>query len=262
MTDQSQDSGSTAANKGVKKGLPVTGLPAAEDAAQKLWGVARLGKTTHEAFARQFGPRAKASGSTWDTRIALLRGFKLIDTEANQIGLSELGQQLVNASSPEGQAAARRSAMTHLRAYRELIESFDGTQLPDIDVLATRLQFEYGKTEDIASKAAQAFVESLDHAGMRGQDGLVRLSVSASSEVLDSTIVEANEEEEEADAEQIDAAFAEEELPDETLPIDGAPAAREGSADVSVSVTLDLSSFSAEDVVKILGALRGGNATG
>lgn len=261
MTDQPQDSGSIAGNKGVKKGLPVNGLPTAEEAATKLWGVARLGRTSPEAFARQFGPKVKASGSTWDTRIALLRGFKLIETDVNQIGLSELGQQIVNTSNPEAQTAARRAAMMHLRAYRDLIESFDGTELPEIDVLASRLQFEYGKNEDVAKRAAQAFAESLIHAEMQDAAGVVHRAGMPGNPVPGAPSLEATQDEEEADAAEIDAAFAEADSEEDSLNETNAPLAAKTSpsdVDVSISVTVDLSSFSADDVVKILTALRGG----
>lgn len=45
MTESNTSSNASVAapNKGVKQGLPFVGLPAAEDAAVKLWGVARLG---------------------------------------------------------------------------------------------------------------------------------------------------------------------------------------------------------------------------
>lgn len=260
MADVAQDSGSASGNKGVKRGLPVVGLPVAEDAAAKLWDVARLGATTPEAFARQFGPKAKASGSTWDTRVALLRGFKLVETSTNQIGLSELGQQIVNGSNPVDQTSARRTAMMNLRAYRELVESFDGTQLPEIGTLATRLQFEYGKAEDIAKRAAQAFADSLAHAEMLSADGVVHREGKPGTLTRTPVPTPTTDEEEEAEAVEIDAAFAEESTKEEPLEDrfdDVAAAQSVGSAAVTVAVTLDLTDFAADDVVKILRALRG-----
>src|SRR5690348_1813979 len=86
---------SISANRGVKKGLPNIGLQTAENLASQLWAIARLGTTSKEAYAKQLGAKV-ASGSTWSTRVALLRGFGLIRIEADKIGLSPLGQQLVN----------------------------------------------------------------------------------------------------------------------------------------------------------------------
>lgn len=251
MTDETQTLGGTSANKGVKRGLPTMGLPAAEEAAVKLWSIARLGMTSPEAFARQFGAKAKASGSTWDTRMALLRGFNLIVTEGKQVGLSELGQQIVNSSNLPEQLAARRAALMHLRAYRELIESFDGTVLPEIATLATRLQFEYGKTEEFAKRAAQAFVESLDHAEMKDSQGVVHATGEPSG--ANPKSAQATADEEEAEAVEIDAAFEEERIDEELR--GEVPNGAGGLVNVSLAVSLDLSAFAADDVVKILRAL-------
>lgn len=249
------------ANKGVKQGLPASGLPSAEDAATKLWNVARLGTVPPEAFARQFGDKAKASGGAWSTRIAILRGFKLIRHEEKNIGLSELGRQIVDKSNPRAQREARRTAVLNLKAYRDLMESFSGAALPELEALATRLQFEYGKTEDFATRAAKAFVESLKHAEMLVADKIVtRDGVTGSSaptpNPLASPAYEIEDEtaDELSDAE-IDAAFDEEELGDEV----GEESAEEGDAHLATSITLsvklDLSQFRAEEVIQILKAL-------
>lgn len=260
MPDETQSSGTTSANKGVKKGLPAVGLVAAEDAASKLWDVARLGAASPEAFARQFGASAKASGGTWNTRMSLLRGFKLIETDGNQISLSQLGQQIVNGSNVQDQIAARRTAMMNLKAYRDLVESFEGTQLPETATLATRLQFEYGKTEEFARRAAQAFVDSLVHAEMKDSDDVVRrtgqlgtLPARMSSQPSD--------EEDEAEAVEIDAAFDEALIGDESQIVEVVPDTKPqpvSAVSVSIAVSLDLSAFTAEDVILILKELRSG----
>lgn len=250
MTDGTSPNTAAPANKGVKQGLPAIGLPTAELAINKLWTVARLGTTSPEAFARQFGDKAKASGGAWDTRMAVLRGFKLIRTEAKQIGLSELGQQMVDASNPAGQRKARRTAMLSLKAYRELIESFDGTELPDVGVLATRLQFEYGKTEEFAKRAAQAFTESLQHAEMSDAQKVVHsgeMPAAAASTAESESIDDRDE------AEEIDAAFEEEATDDAKSGGLEQPAGT--SPGISLTVSLDLSDFTADEVIKILRVL-------
>jgi hypothetical protein len=264
-------------NSGYKKGLPLAGLPKAEAAALELWRIARLGMASNDAYAVQLGG-TKASGGGWRTRIAILRGFKLIKTDGDRIGLSPLGQALVNSSDPAAQTAARRTALLSLRSYADLVSSFEGTELPDISVLATRLQFEYGKTPDVALKAAKAFVGSLRHAKMidesdvlhkggvdagaipdigRGEDEHV-----ATAEALDSDITHESPADEDATATELDQAFAANpSILDEqpvhelaTYTIDGASVARSST---TISVTLDLSNFRAEEVVQILNALKG-----
>ncbi|WP_156096697.1 hypothetical protein [Amycolatopsis jejuensis] len=250
--------GTAPANRGVKQGLPATGLPAAEGAAAKLWAVARLGTASPEAFARQFGEKTKASGSTWDTRMAMLRGFKLLRFEGKMIGLSELGQQLLDASNPAGQSKARQTAFMNLKAYRELVEAFNGTKLPDATVIATKLQFEYGKTDDFARRAATAFTDSLKHALMLDDDNFVRKEGVATSakETVNSVgtagDVAESDPDDETQAAEIDRAFDEEAEGEIKQELNGHLSF---VPNMSLSLTLDLSNFRTEDVIKILSTL-------
>ncbi|MFJ6167897.1 hypothetical protein ACIQH6_22440 [Micromonospora orduensis] len=275
MTDRSE----TAAipRQGYKKGLPLAGLATAEEFAVELWKIARLGMTSNDAYAVQLGS-TKASGGAWRARIAVLRGFKLIKTEGEKIGLSPLGQALVNSSNPAGQVTARRTALLSLRSYSDLVASFDGTALPEESVIATRLKFEYGKESDVALKAAQAFIESLRHAEMIDDTNVVRSSgnpaVSSSKVELGSgdgvitgeaLTVEASDEtqaDEDATAAELDQAFAADStILDEQLTRDLGDVSRApgniANSSVALSVTLDLSNFRADEIVQILNALKG-----
>jgi hypothetical protein len=256
-----------ARNRGVKKGLPSVGLSVAESSASKLWDIARLGMTSKEAFAKQLGWN-RASGNHWDTRIALLRGFNLIRMDGDQIGLSELGQKLVNVSNVDGQGEARRTALLNLKAYRELVNSFDGTEVPELVTLSSRLQFEYGKSTDFAQKAAQAFVESVRHAGMVDESNIIRKTGAGDDREVtrereQASIPEPREVAEEADADdaELDRAF---EAEDESRNEENLDQALESSSvlegrpqrSLSVSVSLDLSKYRADEVIQILQSLR------
>ncbi|MFB6904008.1 hypothetical protein ACFCWB_07020 [Streptomyces bacillaris] len=267
MTESNTSSSASAAapNKGVKQGLPFVGLPAAEDAAVKLWGVARLGTVSPEAFARQFGEKIKASGSGWDRRLAMLRGFKLVRAEGRQLGLSELGQKIVNSSDPVAQLEARREAIMSLKAYRELVESFNRTALPDPPILATKLQFEYGKTEKFAARAAQSFIESLKHAEMIDpgnivcKEGVVNAASIVSLVPASEAVEESDQNGDQEDAAEIDRAFEGEASiaePSEVGPALVERNVKSGKVpNLSLSLTLDLSNFRADEVVRILGVL-------
>jgi len=249
-------------NRGVKRGLPNVGLPVAESSATMLWSIARLGMTSKEAFAKQLGWN-KASGNHWDTRLALLRGFKLVKVEGDQIGLSELGQKLVNDSNSESQRDARRTALLNLKAYQELVDSFNGTALPDLSALASRLRFDYGKSAEFAEKAAQAFVDSLRHANMVDASNIVRKDGAGEPPAPASGAVESQPTDDEDD--ELDRAFeaaddgsAREEVSDDaTDTAGGLPADSNIPGNVSISATLDLSRYRADEVIEILRALRG-----
>lgn len=253
-------------NVGWKKGLPAYGLPTAEEAAQKLWHVARLATVTPEVFARQFGAKSKPSGGGWDTRIALLRGFKLIRFEDKNIGLSQLGQDLVNASNPDGQRTARRTALLNIKAYEDLVTTFNNTALPDDAVLGTRLQFEYGKKEDFALRAAKAFRASLVHAEMLGPGDIV-LKEGIGAGGAPPVDPEMDDLDDDADLD-IDADLDEDEAQEDDDQVDddinrdhSDEAALTPRPNVNLDVTLDLSRFRAEEVIQIINALGlGGRA--
>lgn len=265
-------------NRGVKRGLPSSGLLAAEDAANKLWNVARLATTSQDVFARQFGEKTKASGGRWRTRMAMLRGFKLIHTEGEQVGLTELGQHLVNSSDPEGQIAARRAAVMNLKAYRELVEAYNGTELPDIGTLASRLQFDYGKSGDFATKAAKAFIDSLQHAQMIDVQNFVRrdgAETTPSSVVIyasePTSIVRDSEIEDDEAAAEIDRSDDGSDRTDYTVgevaavasissPTSPAAESPSPEANISLSMKLDLSKYRSDEVIEILNTLGFGRS--
>jgi hypothetical protein len=245
----------------VKQGLPQDGLPVAAKNAIALWEVARLGTTPKMAYAEKLG-RKSAAGGGWDRLVAVLRGFGLLRVEGDQVGLSPLGQDMVNGSDPAKQMAARRTAMLHLKAYKDLITNFDGTSLPDKTALASKLKFEYGKSDDFAAKAAQAFLDSLVFAEMIDAQGRVRKNGADAPQDPAP--------EDEGDGEQadlIDDAFeAEDEAEDDeggaadenvaTAP-EGGLVRLNGAAQVTISVTLDLSKYRADEVIQILKVLNG-----
>ncbi len=237
-----------------------------------LWEVARLSLTPSMAYAVKLGRKSASSGS-WSRLVAVLRGFGLVRVEGDQIGLSQLGQELVNVSNPAQQMAARRTAVLRLKAYRELVESFDGTTLPDQPSLAARLKFEYGKKNDFAEEAAKAFLDSLVFAEMIDSAGVVRKNGA------DAAHEAPPEDDEDEQAELIDDAFddaAADHTEDDEIDFEAVGENRDavGSADsdkvqnpewlamsgpaqVTISVSLDLSKYRADEVIQILRTLNG-----
>jgi hypothetical protein len=195
----------------------------------------------------------------------MLRGFKLIRAEGKQLGLSELGQKIVNSSDPEAQLNARREAIMNLKAYRELVESFNQTTLPDSSVLATKLQFDYGKTERFAARAAQSFIDSLKHAEMIDagnilcKEGVVNVAPVVSLVPASEMTEKADQNGDQEVAFEIDRAFEGDgeiaEPSEMTFPLVERNVKSEKVPNVSLSLTLDLSNFRADEVVRILGVL-------
>lgn len=189
--------------------------------------------------------------------MSLLRGFKLIQLNDDQIGLLPLGVQLVNTSDPSKQLEARRVALLNLKAYSELVSAFDGTELPASGVLAARLKFDYGKSDDFAGRAANAFVDSLKHAEMLDDQNVVRKEGVGSKPP--GSAEEAAIDDDDAAAE-IDRAFSDADPDDpqdgpDRLATDDPVGVPTGIAAIDLRLTLDLSRYRADEVVLILRAL-------
>lgn len=256
----SEGAAGTAASpaRGWKKGLPQAGLESADEWARILWDVARHSTTSLDGFAKALGLKSPKGGG-WDARIALLRGYKLIELDGDQVKLSVLGRRLINESDVEQQIDARREAMQTLRAYKDLVETYVGTPAPEKTKLATRLQYDYGKTPAVAEVAAQAFLDSLEYAKMLTSGGLITVDGS-DPDAQDGT----PDDEDDRAAEELDAALEELESEgrvddrdqldddDENVEHGNVPVIRSGASAVTLNLSLDLSSFRAEDVLEIL----------
>lgn len=240
------------------------GLAEAESSASKFWDVARRGMTAYAAFAKAIGLN-KTSGGAWDARLAHLRGFGLIVVKPDEIGLSELGLDLVQDFDPDKRLAARRKALLTLKSYRELVGDYDQTKLPETDNIASKLEFEYGKSSDFAKQAAAGFVASLSHAQMLDgsnvvhKDGVVagqaapKGQAAARPSLGEGTTVE--EPTEDQIDQEIDDAFDHVDDPDLEEPPFVDPSVGAGAATVALSLSLDLSRYPASEVITILRAL-------
>lgn len=274
MTDPvsatSTSTSTSASNRGVKRGLPTSGLRQAEASAGKLWEVARRSQVAKQVFATALGMTSTA-GSSFRTRMAVLNGFGLIKADESQVGLSDLGITLLASVQPEEQRSARREAVLKLKAYRDIVETFEGTELPPRATLTAKLKFEYGKTDEFAGQAAEALVDSLNYAEMLDARDVVHKAGALQGEEgrEESALGELTPAEDDAASAEMELAFSqaeaekeEEEQSDETADSDRVPpfvvpAVGQPSltSDVGVAVTLDLSNFRANEVIEILQAL-------
>jgi hypothetical protein len=256
MADQAETGG--ASRGGYKQGLPVTGLRIADESARQLWESARRGHISKTLFGKNIGFKSITSGS-FKLRLALLRGFGLVVTPGDAIGLSELGFDLVQTVDDEKQMEARRRAVLSLKAYREVVDTFDGTKLLSKDKLSSRFQYEYGKPESFAAQAAEALIDSLKYAEMLDGNEIVHKGgINASSLVANPTpLNEAQLMDEDIVAAELDEAYRDEEFAESESTETAArneDSGHPGPA-VSLSLTLDLSQYQAQEVIEILRAM-------
>lgn len=220
------------------------------------------------------------TASSFRTRMALLNGFGLIKSTDDEVGLTELGLDLVQDFDENKRQEARRSAVLKLKAYREVVETFDGTELLPRDKLAAKFKFEYSKTDEFAGQAADALIDSLRFARILDDSNVVhqrgvtttlpRTNGQGSSDAIeteapvnddDSAPDEVNQSaepmqsDEDAAAAELDDAFGGNVEQEPPLRITRHQGNEKGADSVSLDVTLDLSSFRAEEVIQILRAL-------
>lgn len=250
---------------GYKQGLPKAGLRAAEESAQKLWEVARRGTAAKEVFGGTIG-MPSITASSFRLRMAVLKGFGLVKVSGNEVGLSDVGLNLVQGFDDDKRRTARRQAILSLKAYREVVETFEGTELLSKEKLAAKLQFEYGKPHEFAMQAAEALIDSLVHAEMLDASNIVRREGSsehrgAAVEPVAESSPEADVIDEDAVAAELDEASAGDSNPAAAAESVGgqgqlkAPAHGAIGGAVTLALTLDLSKYGVDEVIQILQAL-------
>lgn len=252
------------ANAGVKRGLPAKSLIEAEASALKVWDAARLGVASKDAVATALGMKA-ASGGAWARAVALLRVFGLIEVKDGGVSLSTVGLDIVQDADADKRRTARLSAFMGVRPYAELLDAYKGTELPGLDKIASKLRFDYGKTEDAAAQSAKAFVDSIRHVGLlagnwvvsgpertapdvveedgRAEPGNRDGAQDGGEEVAEETPTPAPELEPEPEPPAVSSSRA-------LVPIEHSSATRDGA--VTLAITLDLSGFRPDEVVQIL----------
>lgn len=266
MTGQDDDAGAVAGppspNLGVKKGLPGRSLKVAEASAEVLWQVARNGVVAHDAYAKKLGMTG-ASGGGWRRRLALVRAFGLVEATKTDIGLSEIGHAVVQTADAARRLAARRQAFFKVQAYADLVASYDGTELPAVEHIAAKLQYDFGKTPEAATEAAQAFVESLGHAGLLDNGDIVRKAGAGSGPPIDVAEVDPvdvertdrGHDDEDEDEDEDEGPWDEEDLEDVFDDAESEDPGVSGDERVTLALTLDLSHFRSDEVIEILVAL-------
>jgi hypothetical protein len=241
---------STTAPK-AKHGVPRGSLSDAETLAKAIWDAARLGAVPPEALAKELsGPEAKASGGAWRAKMALIRVFGLSEDDGQRIRLSTRGRQIVREDDPEGIRLARREAILAIPPYAEVLRGSAGLPMPSESSLSATFEFSYGLKAADARAAARDFIASTRLADLLTDDDVVMLETSAEEEP--SADPAAN-----IDLDLSDSAVRDEMPPsDEHRPDHSEDAVLHpkvtGAQQVALSITLDLSDFAPEDVIRIL----------
>lgn len=164
------------------KKVPRGTLQAAVALATTMWGTAGKGSESAEAVARLFGHETTNS-SSFRNKLALMRIWGLIEG-SDPMKLSDIGLDIIRDDEPERQAQARRRAFYTPKAFRKLVEAYDGRSLPAEADLATKCRFDFHLTEEASLEVARVFRQSLPFAGLMSSDGIVHKGGAATTDTL------------------------------------------------------------------------------
>lgn len=208
-------------------------------------------------------PDAKAEGGAWRTKAASLRVFNLVARLNNEnLKLSGVGLALVDESNPDSQKQARRQAVLSVPSYLKILTDHNGNPLPTESTVATTFEYQYELSTAASKEAAGVFAASVTYAGLIDADGNIQIDateVPAQLEPETSSTPKAAK-----TAKSGGVATAVPATPAPADPAAGSPttfhslpsAARSGSVQpVGVSVTIDMSKWEANDVLRVLDAL-------
>lgn len=258
MTDAKQDRNGGHTGPRPKRGVPRGSLQDASELARKVWDAARRSSVEWGAFAKALGHSAP-SGGAYKTKLALLRVFGLIENVGeDRVRLTDTGFDVIRGDDPGSQAAAKRKAFLNVGAYSELVSDQAGHKLIEDEALANRFHYGWGVSDDAAKEAAKSFVESAQFAGVIDADRIVRTTSAA--------LKAASEDDQDGPSSRVADRRDREEPSPEDSEGGGTGARKTGRVDpgvdgpgdppmITVDVSLDLSGFSTEDVIKILRTL-------
>jgi hypothetical protein len=182
MVDEGTDeSSATTSRPRSKNGIPRVSLATAESYARGVWTAARAGEAVPVAVARAISGRdsTKASGGAWRTKITALRVFSLVERlKSENLKLSSIGLGVVNQADADKQREARRDAVMSVDSYAQILNNSNGHELPGSNSIAGTFEYEYSLATDDAKTATTAFLESVKHAELVDDAGVVHLDGS------------------------------------------------------------------------------------
>ena len=260
---ETEDTSQTASISGsqAKRGIPRQSLKEVAEWAKKLWADAKFGTTPHDAFAKSLGHQA-AEGGAWRAKMAAIRAYGLVrETRGNptEIGLSDVGKNLVREDDKTVQKQARRDAFMGVGAFREILQDSAGAHLPGEAALASKFEFKWGLNRSDAEEAARNLVESARFAGLVEEDsgGLLVQQIAVDSDGGDTETESLDQSLDGEKASGGEEGASAPKDPGESGGGSGSGGSLVGGlrGTVNLSVSLDLSQFDAEDVLRILAAL-------
>ena len=128
--------------------------------------VSKLGRknVSESAIAAETGKSITNSG--FIGRVSSAKQFALISKDGGKLSLTQLGSEIMFPSDDAVKAEAVKKAFTMPTLYKELVDAFSGTKIPEHSSLGNRLINDYGIEVGAKDVAAKNFIKSAEYAGV------------------------------------------------------------------------------------------------
>ena len=128
--------------------------------------VSKLGRNnvSENAVAAETGK--SITNSSFIGRMSSAKQFGLISKDGGKLSLTQLGNEIMFPPDDATKAEAIKKAFTMPTLYKELIDAFTGTRIPEYGSLGNRLINDYGIEAGAKDIAAKNFIKSAEYAGI------------------------------------------------------------------------------------------------
>ncbi|MDP3778678.1 MAG: hypothetical protein Q8R30_01350 [bacterium] len=135
-----------------------------EEAIGLIGIVSKLGRknVSEKAVAAETGKSITNSGFLG--RVSSAKQFGIISKEGGKLSLTQLGNEILFPLDEATKAEAVKKAFMMPTLYKELVDAFGGTKLPEYGSLGNRLINDYGIEAGAKDVAAKNFIKSAEYA--------------------------------------------------------------------------------------------------
>ena len=152
-----------------------------EEAISLVSLVSKLGRknVSEKAVAAETGKSITNSG--FIGRMSSAKQFALISKEGGKLSLTQLGNEIMFPQDEASKTDAIKRAFIMPTLYKELVDAFGGTKIPEYNSLGNRLINDHGIEVGAKDVAAKNFISSAEYAGVI-QNGILVIESDSSEQ--------------------------------------------------------------------------------
>jgi hypothetical protein len=110
----------------------------------------------------------RSDRNAWFYLTAASRDYGLTSgtRDTPKVALEELGREIVYAPNPDAELAFKKQAFLKIDIFRKVLESYKGSNLPDMKYLGNTLTKEFGLDAETHEEFARIFRENCEYLGI------------------------------------------------------------------------------------------------